>query len=286
MEKLQLSGIDLTFPLLEFEKSLKLIRLLGFHRADIALNAEDMGRHLCTSKELRAPYANGKRLREMLAGEGLIQTDLFVFMGDMVQMAQNHPDGEVRRKNREMFGRAVEYAKACSCSHMTILPGVAFDRESMMLAAEELKYRVNLAREGGITLSVEAHVGSVADTPAKARRLLEMVPGLTLTLDYSHFIRNGAGQSEIDDLVPYASHMHFRNASRKSTQTIFKESEIDYLRVLERLSEAGFDGAAAIEFCNNEWEEQNRVDTIGETIFLKEYLEKNWRKMKETERRD
>ena len=286
MEELQLSGIDLTFPLLEFRKSLKLIKLLEFQSVDIALNAEENGRHLCTVKELKAPYANGKRLKEMLAEEELVQTDLFVFMGDMTGMALNHPDREIRKENRERFVKAVEYAKSCGCGHMTLLPGMPFDKESMELAAEELKYRTALAEENKIILSVEAHVDSVADTPAKARKLLEMVPGLTLTLDYSHFIRNGAGQSEIEDLIPFASHMHFRNASGKSTQTIFKESEIDYLRLLKRMRETGYDGGVTIEFCHNEWEGQNRVDTIGETIFLKEYLQESWRKMEETERRD
>ncbi len=286
MKELQLSGIDLTFPLLEFRKSLKLIKLLGFDRADIALNGEEDGRHLSTAKELEAPYENGRRLGEVLAEEGLEQTDLFVFMGDMLGMAQNHPDREIRKKNREMFGKAMEYGRGCGCRHMTILPGMPFDKESMELAAEELKYRIALAEEKGLTLSVEAHVGSVADTPGKARKLLAMVPGLTLTLDYSHFIRNGAEQREIDDLIPFASHMHFRNASRQCTQTIFQESEIDYVRVLERMRETGFDGAAAIEFCHNQWEGQNRVDTVSETIFLKEYMEENWRKMLETERRD
>lgn len=276
MKEIDLCGINLTFPLLEFRKALKLLKLLGFSRTDITLNAEETTRHLCTYRETENPYGNGRKLLEILEEENLKQTDLFVFMGDLLSTALNNPDRGIREKNARIFCGAVEYAKACECNHMTILPGAYFDNGSMEMAARELKWRTDLAAEAGIALAVEAHIGSIADTPQKAMELLERTPGLTLTLDYSHFIKGGATQEEIDVLIPYASHMHFRNASKKSSQTIFAESEIDYIRVIQKIKEYGFTGDIALEFCSSAWEDQNRVDTIGETLQLKEYIELHW----------
>lgn len=279
MKQSDFSGIDLTFPLLSFEKALRLLRLLDFERADIALTGDPQGNHLCTYEELQEPYENGKKLLERIQQEGLKQTDLFVFMGDTRKTALNHPDKTVREDNAELFCKAVEYAHACECGHMTILPGVEFDGAygtSLETASRELAWRVDCAAERGITLAVEAHIESIVDLPEKAINLLECTKGLTLTLDYSHFIRSGAAQEDIDRLIEYASHMHFRNAAKGSSQTIFAESEIDYRKVIYLLKEHQYSGGLTMEFCSHSWEDQNRVDTIGETIYLRKYLLDNW----------
>ena len=276
MSNMELCGIDLTFPLMDFRKSLKLLRLLEFKKADITLNADDNNRHLNTYKELEKPYENGRRLLGIMREEGLKQTDLFMFMGDNMGTALNSPDKAVRDMSSSTFKSAVEYAKACECSHITILPGMYFDEQSMIMASKELRWRAEMAGDKGITLGVEPHIGSIIDTPIKAAELVEITPGLTLTLDYSHFIKNGVKQSSIDKLICNAAHMHFRNASRKSSQTIFSESEIDYIDLIKKIKKSEFSGEIAIEFCSSAWEDQNRIDTISETIRLKEYIENNW----------
>lgn len=279
MDRPRFSGINFTFKALCFKKSLKLIKLLDFDHADISLDADPDGKHLCTFKELKQPYENGRRLLEQMDAEGLSQTDLFVFIGDIQKTALNHPDATVREFSSDMFRRAVEYATACECKHITILPGAEFHDDfnaSLTRASRELEWRVDYAAKNDITLSIEAHIGSIVDMPDKAAELVNMTKGLTLTLDYSHFIKNGAGQPDIDALLPYAAHMHFRNAAKGKSQTIFDESEIDYLRVICLLKERSYNGGLTIEFCSQAWENQNRVDTVGETVFLRDYLLNNW----------
>jgi sugar phosphate isomerase/epimerase len=273
------SGIDLTFPLLSFEKSLSLIKLLDFEKTDIALNAEADTRHLFTYNELKNPLENGKKLLECLHNHALVQTDLFVFLGDNYKTALNNPDTTVREKSQDMFRRSVDYAVACECKHITILPGAVFNDDygsSLKRAAEELTWRVDYAAQKGIVVSVEAHIGSIADTPQRTAELLTKTKGLTLTLDYSHFIKNGSTQEEIDPLLQFASHMHLRNAATGMSQTVFQESKIDWLQVIRKIKQFSYGGALTLEFCSHSWENQNRVDTIGETIFLRDYLAENW----------
>ena len=53
----------------------------------------------------------------------------------------------------------------------------------------------------GVVMSVEAHLGSIIPTPQAARRLLDLVPGLTLTLDYTHFTYQGIPDAEVEPLM-------------------------------------------------------------------------------------
>ena len=57
---------------------------------------------------------------------------------------------------------------------------------------------------------MEPNVESAARTPDQTLRLLEMTPGLTLTLDYTHFAYRAVRDDESEKLIPYTSHFHAR----------------------------------------------------------------------------
>ncbi len=82
----------------------------------------------------------------------------------------------------------------------------------MSVAATSLPGAVQTASAQGITFSIEAHVGSIVPTPASAARLVQSVPGLTLTLDYTHFTRAGLPDQDVEPLIAHASHFHARGA--------------------------------------------------------------------------
>ena len=72
------------------------------------------------------------------------------------------------------------------------------------------------AKECGLVFAVEAHLGSLADTPEKAEKLAADVPGLTLTLDYTHFTKMGVADGAVAPLMKYASHFHARRGGGKA----------------------------------------------------------------------
>ena len=86
---------------------------------------------------------------------------------------------------------------------------------------DELAWRVERMKAYGLIFGVEAHVGSIVSEPLAAARLIEAVPGLTLTLDYTHFTRLGMADREIEPLVKYASHFHVRGAHEGRLQESF-----------------------------------------------------------------
>ena len=271
------SCTDFTFPMLSHRDVFKLISMIGIGAVDIGL-LQDRS-HIQPSQVAMDPFGEGKKLKDILNDEGLNAADVFLQSSlDFSIFAVNQVKEEARKKAREDFLCALEFANGCGSRHITCLPGVHFKEEpenaSLERAQSELAWRVLKAAEYGIVFGVEAHRGSIADTPAKAKALIEAVPGLTLTLDYSHFIRSGFSQAEIDPLLAYAGHFHARGASPQMMQTPVKESSIDFTQVVSNMKATAYKGYITLEYVYEDWEDNFRVDTISETILLKRLIEK------------
>jgi len=221
-------------------------------------------------------------LARKLRDRGLKAADIFLQTAtDFASLAPNHPDRARRRAARKLFLQALEYAVECGGTHLSALPGVYFDEEprpdSFARACEELAWRWERAQEAGITFSVEAHVGSVAPAPRDALRLLNSTPGLTLTLDYTHFTRRGIPDSSVEPLIRHATHFHARGARRGRLQAPVKESTIDYARIVQVMRETGYRGYIGVEYVWIDWEHCNEVDNLSETILLRDIIRSAWK---------
>jgi sugar phosphate isomerase/epimerase len=126
---------------------------------------------------------------------------------------------------------------------------------------------------------VEAHVGSVAPSPREALRLVQQVPGLTLTLDYTHFTRRGVPDSAIEPLVPFASHFHARGARKGRLQAPLKHNTIDYARILRAMKASGYRGFVGLEYVWIDWEHCNEVDNLSETVLLRDFFRSAWQEL-------
>jgi sugar phosphate isomerase/epimerase len=272
---LKLACADFTFPLLAHDKSLDLIAMLGFEGVDIGLFE---GRsHLWPSRVFADLKSSAKELKKKLRDRGLALADVFLQTApDFVSLAPNHPDLLIRRQAREWFSRTVEFTLECGGRHISALPGVAFDgepeAESYERCRDELAWRCQLASSQGLMFSVEAHVGSIVPTPESTARLVRSVPGLTLTLDYTHFTRCGVSDSAVEPLLAHASHFHARGAREGRLQASFKENVIDYGRVLDVMRQVGYTGFVGVEYVWIDWEHCNEVDNVSETILMRDFL--------------
>ena len=275
---LKLAGADFTFPLLEHDKVLKLLALLELDGVDIGLFENRS--HLQPSAFFANLAENSKILRMKLDDSGLKAADIFLQCdADFFPMASNHPDAGVREKARRWFLDSLEMCLICGAEHTTGLPGVFFEQEpadvSYGRCCEELAWRTEKAGEMGITFSIEPHIGSIVSDPKSAEKLVEDVPGLTLTLDYTHFMRIGMADREVEPLVRHATHFHVRGAAKGRLQTAFKDNMIDYRRILEVMDDTGYSGYLGIEYIWMDWEKCNEVDNVAEVIQFRDYLKKN-----------
>jgi sugar phosphate isomerase/epimerase len=273
--KLRLACADFTFPLLPHDKVLDLIAMLDFGGVDIGLFE---GRsHLWPSRVCKTPAKAGRSLSRKLADRGLCCADVFLQTDpDFANYAINHPEPARRRRARDWYLKTLEYASACGARHVTTLPGVHFDDErpasSWERCCDELAWRVARAQDHRIVFSVEAHVGSIVPAPKAALRLVSAVPGLTLTLDYTHFTRRGMPDRAVEPLLKHASHFHARGARKGRLQAPLKENTIDYARIIRAMREVNYPGYVGVEYVWIDWEHCNEVDNLSETILLRDFL--------------
>ncbi len=275
--KLNLSCTDFSFPLLDHDRALAVIALLGLRGADVGL-FEGHG-HLKPSRELAKPARNGTALKRKLAAHGLKAADIFLQIHEgFTEFAINHPEAKRREFAQEQFVRVLDYARAAGSAHVTVLPGVTFTGEpreaSLSRSAAELEWRVGQAKAAKLQLAVEPHVGSIINTPERSLKLARRVPGLGLTLDYAHFTRAGIPDARIEPLTPLATHLHARAARRGRLQSSLKENTIDFPRMVKALAKRKFTGWMALEYVWIDWEHCNEVDVISETILLRNELER------------
>ena len=273
---LKLACADFTFPLLPHDKVLDLIAALEFDGVDIGMFEKRS--HLWPSREYKDLPRAARALKRKLDDRGLKAADVFLQTDpDFVPYAINHPEASRRRKARDWFLRTLDYAKRVGSPHVTALPGVYFEQQeskqdSWQRSQDEMAWRVERAKEQGIVFSVECHVGSLASDPKEAERLVTGVPGLTLTLDYTHFTRLGMPDDAIEPLVKYASHFHVRGARQGRLQAPFKENAIDYARVLKTMQASGYKGYLGVEYVWIDWEHCNESDNLSETILFRDFL--------------
>lgn len=271
----RLACADFTFPLLPHDDVLRLIAMLGFAGVDIGLFE---GRsHLWPSREFAQLEDSAARLKAKMDDLGLAAADIFLQMDpDFTPWAINQPDASRRRHARDWFLRTLDYAAVVGARHVTTLPGVEFPGESVEVAwnraVEELAWRVEQASRRGIVFGVEAHVGSLAPDPQRAVKLAQDAPGLTLTVDYTHFTRQGMPDSAVEPMLAYASHFHVRGAQPGRLQVAFKDNAIDYDRVLHVLRAREYAGWLGVEYVWIDWERCNECDNLSETILFRDYL--------------
>jgi sugar phosphate isomerase/epimerase len=275
MKKLIIACADFTFPLLEHDKVLDLIAMLDCEGVDIGLFS---GRsHLRPEKEFANTKENARLLKMKLHDRGLIPSDVYLQLDTSLSgNAINHPDEKVRLFAREQFLKLVEYAHVLGADHITCLPGMYFpnqsNEKSLEICYHELTWRLKQIQNTSLCFAVESHIGSPFINPLGTRRLLDAVPGLTLTLDYTHFIKEGYEQEDIDHLLEYASHFHARGARKGYLQTSMTHNTINYKSIINKLIKLGYDGWIGIEYIWIDWENCNEVDTLSETIRLRDTI--------------
>jgi sugar phosphate isomerase/epimerase len=272
---LKLAACDYTYPKLPWEQTLRMARDLGAEAVDVALFA---GRsHLDVQEVFTDLPRAARRVNDALAANGLRIADAFGQPGRVFEEnAVNHPEPSVRQAAAEFFYRLLEFALRCNGSHMSLLPGVHFktesEQDSLKRSVDELAWRVEAAAKVGVTLSIEPHVGSLVPTPAAAGRLLDLTPGLTVTLDYAHFTCQGIPDAAIEPLLGRTSHFHARGACKGKLQSSMAENTIDFDGVLRAMQKVNYRGFVVLEYVWTEWMEMNRVDNLSETIILRDLL--------------
>jgi sugar phosphate isomerase/epimerase len=272
---MRLSCGDHSFPVLPHEQTVELVKLLGFEAFDLGM----LGNRSQVRPEAIRDDIPGwaGRLEERIRGRGLEIADVFCIpWTDFATMAPNNPDDAERERGTALFRDMLDLTVRIGAPGLTMVPGIDWPHEhhdaSLERAAQELALRAAESRAAGVRFSIEPHVGSVCGTPEDVARLVELAPGLELTLDYTHYVSQGFSEEQLEPLVCHARHVHARGGAPGRVQCALKDSTIDYGRLVDALRASGYDGAVALEYVWIDWERCNECDNISETLLLRDRL--------------
>lgn len=272
---MELTCTSFSFPLLPFETSLKQIALLDIPHVDLGAHAD--GRHLHPARIEADPAGEAEAVRRAVDAAGIGVADLFPTFGvGFRDRPVNTPEPEVRAANRRRFEAFVEFCRRADCPGITLLPGVVWpelgQERSFELSREALAELVEIGRSAGLRVSIEAHLESVVEQPEQALALVEEVPGLQFTLDYSHFIAGGIPADRVHPLLPHAGHVHARQASPGHLQRPHDQGTIDFADIVRRLRDLAYPGRICVEYTWQEWRGCNTEDVVSESVLLRDEL--------------
>jgi sugar phosphate isomerase/epimerase len=277
---ISLSCADYAFPLLPREQRFALVRMLGFSFVDLGLFERSDG--LKPGELIARPRKFSRQLKRDLIHAGLRVPGIFLQTGLTIKdSSDNVSSAIVRLRNRKTFLLTLELCSELECTHITGLPGGlpkgVEDKEAFELAVEEASWRHHVASGSGISYAIKPHIDSVCSTIAGVRAFLDAIPGLTLTLDYGHFVSQKISSRDVHALLPNASHIHVRAASQRRLQVSMDQNQVDFRGMIGRLYKNRYSGSVAIEYLRDPWRKCNQTDNVSETILLRRHLAEYFR---------
>jgi sugar phosphate isomerase/epimerase len=207
------------------DEALRLIKELGFSKLDVAIH--EQGPHLRPSEIAADVTAAAQQIR---TGPSLTPAALDI-------QIDADSDAEFQRQLRALC----RLARLSTVSVITLPAAPA--NVGLNAEVRRLTALVHLVESEGIVLTVATRTGTVTERPEAAVELCDRVPGLSLTLDPSHYI-SGPNQGKNFDLVyPYVRHVHLRDTGRAAGhfQVRVGQGEVEYGRIIAQLSRYHYD---------------------------------------------
>jgi len=264
---------------LPLEGAAQIARALGFKNTAIGWAHVDW-------PAVRAdPQKAGDHVRRIMEPLELAIDDSFIWfrnryleeLDNELQCTITVPDARMRDDNFDMFKSFVAFCRAIDCPGITVSAGVTHDgqdfEDAYAISRNELRRMVDHAGSNDVEVRPEPHGESTMGTLALCRRMLDDVPGLKISLDYSHFMPQGHSHEEVDELIPWAGHVHARQANRERLQCRQEDGILDFGHIIAALKAQGYTGNVALEYVCVDYRGCYDVDVITETLKLKQELE-------------
>ncbi|MBN1680961.1 MAG: sugar phosphate isomerase/epimerase [Anaerolineae bacterium] len=266
MQEMQIACHTWSYNNLSLEDAVGTIARLGFRYIDLGT-----GPHLDIDSAAAYPEAEAAKILRLLQQFNLTLTDLYLMLPFI-----NAPDPARRGSELALFEQLIPFAVALRTPGITVSPGIVHRDgidHSLARAVPALMRMLQAAEDTDLRVSFEAHMDSVAQTPEQALLLLEAVPGLSLTLDYSHFVYQGIVRREIEPLLEHVAHIQIRQARRGALQTAHDDGTINLPELLQDLREHGYRGALCVEYMTTfGWHGMRQISISREAVRTRDAL--------------
>jgi sugar phosphate isomerase/epimerase len=255
-----------SFNNLALEDAIGTVARLGFRAIDLGT-----GPHLDVDRAADDPETEAGKIRRLLDQFHLALTDLYLMLPHI-----NSPEPAQRESDLVIFERLIPFAVALATPGITVSPGIiqkdGIDH-SLARAVPALMRMLQAAEDTDLRIAFEPHMDSVAQTPDQALLLLQAAPGLSITLDYSHFICQGIVRREIEPLLEHVAHVQIRQAKRNCLQTAYDDGTLNIPQLLEDLHAAGYRGALTVEYMTTfGWHGMKKISISRETVRTRDAL--------------
>ena len=266
---IRLGGHIFSTPHCTVEESARIWRALGIEVMDLG-----NGRDLDPVTVASDPKGTAERVLDVGRRAGMSFHDAFPQATD--KHITNTPDEQEYAHQRRVYEGWIAFAAEAGLNGISLSPGKYWAglsvEEAYVRGREQLRSLARTAGERGVTLRIEPHVESVTWSPELALRMLDDVPGLSLTLDHSHFVFHGIPYEQIAVMHPHGTHWHARQAALGRLQTGLEQGEIDFQRIVGNLVADGYDGVIALEVVHTPWLQLEGQDVLGETVWLRDLM--------------
>jgi sugar phosphate isomerase/epimerase len=89
-------------------------------------------------------------------------------------------------------------------------------------------------------------------------------------IDYSHAVSLGYTKNDLDPLVPYAGHVHLRQAAPDQIQARWEDGTIDVAALMTLLKQTNYRGYVTLEYEHDKFWNMDRCDVMTETIKMRD----------------
>ncbi|MCI0379222.1 MAG: sugar phosphate isomerase/epimerase [Gemmataceae bacterium] len=201
------------------DRALRIIGELEFSKLDVAVH--EHGPHLKPSEVVADVSAALQRIR---IGPSLTPAAFSVEI--------DAPTPEEADRQMQAVCRLARMSTVSVLTIAAAAAGAPMDAE-----VQRLKNLVRIVETQGLVLTVATRTGTLTEAPAAAVHLCELVPGLGLTLDPSHYINGPHQGASYDEVFPYVRHVHLRDTGRAQGrfQVRVGQGEVEYGRIINQL---------------------------------------------------
>jgi sugar phosphate isomerase/epimerase len=268
------------------QEALGTVARLGFRYADIG-----SGPHLNLIKVAADPRRVASEVTSDLRIFNLKLADIYLLLPQLSVEEESK-----RRREIDLIKAAMPFLRAVGTPGITLSPGMAqptpqipaeledderAEAEANAQASAQAAYDrtrdalaeiVEMAGDD-LEVSIEPHLDSMAEDLAVARRLLDDIPGLSLTVDWAHLVCADVKEPQIASLLPHARHVQIRQAAKGKLQTSYARGKIDAAAVIDLLRSAGYDRTLCIEVLQlTGWHGAAEVNSILEVVAMRDAL--------------
>lgn len=248
--------------------------IIGISKA-LGINAVDMGIDYRGAIDRASLLSNPKETGSALRALNVDMPCFYYRFGDSIEK-RNIANPENFDVNVADFRKIVAFCLAAHIKTIFILPGVINPgqtvEKAIEVSARALNVFVSIAQEAGITLTFEPHVRSITESPRTVLQLLDRVPGLKLTLDYSHFVCLGFRQEDIDPLAAHAAHVHLRQAKPGELQSKYEYGTLNFPAMIGTLQDVGYEGYLVLENVHQDYMNTLSDDVLTEIIKMRDLI--------------